>query len=340
MSVEQVHQENSRKRPHAKVKEKEKGGSLCKRFEAWVRHSLIQTLVPPDSVVCDVSAGKLGDLPQLQKVSIAKLIALDFDASHIKEAGKRWMDRGQPFPATFLQFDIFKQDLVEEPAGILAQHRGHVDVAICQGRLHHAFSTEERARRFLSSVSLLLKPGGFFFGFTFDSSSLWAKTMRVLEMKKADKSGRVKISGGADFTIDIHPSAFDSEVGGKFKLFCPSAPEKVSSCSIVHFPTLIAIAESKNLRLRDASNFVDFYHEHRFPFKSSLKNMHLYESDALKPKTQEVEILGLFTTFVFQKCNEAAVGGVQEEPIGSDELLTRTQATSTDATDVEMEDDL
>ena len=39
--------------------------------------------------------------------------------------------------------------------------------------LQMCFETEERARRLLHNVSALLKPGGYFFGITPDSSTIW-----------------------------------------------------------------------------------------------------------------------------------------------------------------------
>lgn len=35
------------------------------------------------------------------------------------------------------------------------------------------FETEEKAKRLLHNVSSLLKPGGYFFGITPDSSTIW-----------------------------------------------------------------------------------------------------------------------------------------------------------------------
>ncbi|TYI56528.1 hypothetical protein E1A91_D11G216600v1 [Gossypium mustelinum] len=45
----------------------------------------------------------------------------------------------------------------------LLQEDIQADLVCC---LHHLFETEDKARRLLSNVSFLLKPGGYFFGIT------------------------------------------------------------------------------------------------------------------------------------------------------------------------------
>lgn len=45
--------------------------------------------------------------------------------------------------------------------------------------LQLCFETEERARKLLQNVSCLLKPGGYFFGITPDSSTIWYEIVIV-----------------------------------------------------------------------------------------------------------------------------------------------------------------
>lgn len=44
------------------------------------------------------------------------------------------------------------------------------------------FETEERARKLLENVSSLLKPGGYFFGITPDSSTIWYEIVVVKDL--------------------------------------------------------------------------------------------------------------------------------------------------------------
>jgi len=48
--------------------------------------------------------------------------------------------------------------------------------------LQLCFETEERARNLLQNVSSLLKPGGYFFGITPDSSTIWYEMVIVVDL--------------------------------------------------------------------------------------------------------------------------------------------------------------
>ncbi|MBA0754685.1 hypothetical protein Gogos_020144, partial [Gossypium gossypioides] len=47
------------------------------------------------------------------------------------------------------------------------------DLICCLQHLKLRFETKDKARRLLSNVSFLLKPGGCFFDITPDSSTIW-----------------------------------------------------------------------------------------------------------------------------------------------------------------------
>lgn len=69
--------------------------------------------------------------------------------------------------------DAFSEDFWSQ--AILTIHPRQFHVVSCFVGLHHAFSDEERARRFVARIANALVPGGVFIGFSTDASVLYNK---------------------------------------------------------------------------------------------------------------------------------------------------------------------
>ncbi|XP_008646312.2 mRNA cap guanine-N7 methyltransferase 2 [Zea mays] len=78
-----------------------------------------------------------------------------------------------PFTSLSPRQDGFEAQVQEK--GIQA------DMVCCMQHLQSCFENEERAKKLLNNVSSLLKPGGYFFGITPDSSTIWTKYQKNVE---------------------------------------------------------------------------------------------------------------------------------------------------------------
>ncbi|GJP49162.1 hypothetical protein CLOM_g8410 [Closterium sp. NIES-68] len=130
------------------------------------------------------------------------------------------------------------------------------------------------ASQFLSNVAALLQPGGIFFGLLPDSSTLWYKQQRAIDAAKAAVG-----SGGAGATRPVirsslysivfeNPTPFeDSKAVFDLRFAFKSAdPSSLPAKSLlVHFPTLIRLAEAAGLRLIDIINLETLYNDTRSP---------------------------------------------------------------------------
>ncbi|GJP49165.1 hypothetical protein CLOM_g8410 [Closterium sp. NIES-68] len=128
------------------------------------------------------------------------------------------------------------------------------------------------ASQFLSNVAALLQPGGIFFGLLPDSSTLWYKQQRAIDAAKAAVG-----SGGAGATRPVirsslysivfeNPTPFeDSKAVFDLRFAFKSAdPSSLPAKSLlVHFPTLIRLAEAAGLRLIDIINLETLYNDTR-----------------------------------------------------------------------------
>nr|KJB19268.1 hypothetical protein B456_003G092200 [Gossypium raimondii] len=66
-----------------------------------------------------------------------------------------------------------EKNILDNLGTLLPEKDIQAELACCLQHLQLRFETEDRARRLLSNVSFLLKPGGYFFGITPEKSPTW-----------------------------------------------------------------------------------------------------------------------------------------------------------------------
>ncbi|XP_022744730.1 mRNA cap guanine-N7 methyltransferase 2 isoform X2 [Durio zibethinus] len=181
------------------------------------------------------------------------------------------------------------------------------DLVCCLQHLQLGFETEEKARRLLSNVSSLLKPGGYFFGITPDSSTIWAKYQKNVEAYH-NKSSSMKPnivpncirSESYMITFEIEEEKFPL-FGKKYQLKFSSDVSAETHC-LVHFPSLIRLAREAGLEYVEIQNLTEFYDDNRSQFAGMMMNAGpnlLDPRGRLLPRSYDV--LGLYSTFIFQK---------------------------------------
>ncbi|RKO99489.1 hypothetical protein CXG81DRAFT_4367, partial [Caulochytrium protostelioides] len=141
-----------------------------KRFNNWVKNSLIMRYVKSGSSVVDFCGGKGGDLYKWEQAGIAQLMLLDVAATSVKHARERFdemlhknsrggRDGGKSlYKAEFHARDCFGLNAL---AGLAL---GTFQAVSCQFALHYAFESEDRARQAVHNAASLLASGGHFFG--------------------------------------------------------------------------------------------------------------------------------------------------------------------------------
>uniref|UniRef100_A0A2P2JL42 mRNA (guanine-N(7))-methyltransferase n=1 Tax=Rhizophora mucronata TaxID=61149 RepID=A0A2P2JL42_RHIMU len=96
-------------------------------------------------------------------------ILVDISSSGISEMKKAWESQRKNFTSEFFEADPSSENFEIK----LKEKANQADLVCCLQNLQLCFETEESARKLLHNVSSLLKPGGFFFGITPDSSTIW-----------------------------------------------------------------------------------------------------------------------------------------------------------------------
>ncbi|XP_048421267.1 mRNA cap guanine-N7 methyltransferase 2-like, partial [Pyrus x bretschneideri] len=181
------------------------------------------------------------------------------------------------------------------------------DLVCCLQNLQMCFQTEERARKLLLNVSSLLKPGGYFFGITPDSSTIWAKYQKNVEAYH-NRSGGMKPnivpncirSENYTITFEVEEEKFPI-FGKKYQLKFANdiSPE---SHHLVHFPSFIRLAREAGLEYVEIQNLTEFYDDNRTQFAGMIMNSC---SNLVDPRgrllPRSYDVLGLYTTFIFQK---------------------------------------
>ncbi|XVE68690.1 hypothetical protein DITRI_Ditri09bG0089100 [Diplodiscus trichospermus] len=156
----------------------------------------------------------------------------DVMSSGINEVREAWESQRKSFTAEFFEADPCTDNLETK----LQEKAIQADIVCCLQNLQLGFETEEKARRLLSNVSSLLKPGGYFFGITPDASAIWFP-----------------------FFGKKYQLKFSSDVSGE------------THC-LVHFPSLIRLARAAGLEYVEIQNLTEFYDDNRSQFAGMMTN--------------------------------------------------------------------
>ncbi|KAK9124002.1 hypothetical protein Sjap_013604 [Stephania japonica] len=267
----------------------------------------------PYASVCDLYCGGGGgggpnsdywDDPQ-----IGHYIGIDASSSLINDALDVWESQRKPYTAQLVQADPCAENL----ESLLRDKGVPVDIVCCMQHLQLCFETEERAKTLLLNVSSMLKPGGYFFGITPDSSTIWAKYQKMVEASHS-KGGGLKAnlvpncirSENYMITFEVEEEKFPL-FGKKYQLKFANDFTAESHC-LVHFPSLIRqnknalLAREAGLEFIEMQNLTEFYDDNRALLAGMLLNA---GSNFVDPRgrllPRSFDILGLYTTFIFQK---------------------------------------
>ncbi|KAK9168455.1 hypothetical protein Syun_000595 [Stephania yunnanensis] len=265
--------------------------------------SLINIFSSPYASVCDLYCGPRPNSDNWDDPQIGHYIGIDASSSLINHALDVWESQRKPYTAQFVQADPCAENL----ESLLRDKGVRVDIVCCMQHLQLCFETEERAKRLLLNVSSMLKPGGYFFGITPDSSTIWAKYQKMVEASH-NKGGGLKAnlvpncirSENYMITFEVEEEKFPL-FGKKYQLKFASDFTSESHC-LVHFPSLIRLAREAGLEFVEMQNLTEFYDDNRALLAGRLLNAGPNFVDPrgrLLPRS--FDILGLYTTFIFQK---------------------------------------
>ncbi|XP_057979509.1 mRNA cap guanine-N7 methyltransferase 2 isoform X2 [Malania oleifera] len=273
------------------------------RLCEFAKAALIKIFVQPYATVCDLYCGGGADAEKWDEAQIGHYIGIDAASSGISEVRGVWESQRKTYTAEFFEVDPCMENIE-----LHLQDKGNVaDVVCCLQHLQLCFETEERARKLLHNVSSLLKPGGYFFGITPDSSTIWAKYQKNVEAYH-NKSSSMKPnivpncirSESYVITFEVEEEKFPL-FGKKYQLKFASDISAEVHC-LVHFPSLIRLAREAGLDYVEIQNLTEFYDDNRAQFAGMLLNSGQNLVDPrgrLVPRSYDV--LGLYTTFIFQK---------------------------------------
>ncbi|KAL4291170.1 hypothetical protein GQ457_14G022120 [Hibiscus cannabinus] len=273
------------------------------RLYEFAKTALIKIFVHPYATVCDLYCGGGADAEKWDGAQISHYVGIDVVSSGINEVKEAWESQRKSFT-----FEFFEADPCTDNLETLLQEKDiHADLVCCLQHLQLGFETEEKARRLLSNVSFLLKPGGYFFGITPDSSTIWAKYQKNVEAYH-NRSSSMKPnivpncirSESYMITFEIEEEKFPL-FGKKYQLKFSSDVSAETHC-LVHFPSLIRLAREAGLEYVEIQNLTEFYDDNKSLLSGMMMNAGpnlLDPRGRLLPRSYDV--LGLYTTFIFQK---------------------------------------
>lgn len=275
------------------------------RLYEFAKTALIKIFVHPYATVCDLYCGGGPDTEKWEGAQISHYIGIDVSSTGISEVRGAWESQRKNFTAEFFEADPCNDNLEAQ----LQDKAGQADLVCCLQHLQLCFETEEKARKLLNNVASLLQPGGYFFGITPDSSTIWAKYQKNVEAYH-NRSGSMKPnivpncirSENYMITFEVEEEKFPL-FGKKYQLKFASDFTAETHC-LVHFPSLIRLAREAGLEYVEIQNLTEFYDDNRAQFAGMIINAGANLVDPrgrLLPRSYDM--LGLYTTFIFQKPN-------------------------------------
>ncbi|PKI68569.1 hypothetical protein CRG98_011055 [Punica granatum] len=278
------------------------------RLYDLAKTALIKIFVHPYATVCELYCGGGLEAERWEEAQIGHYIGIDESSSGISERREAWESLRKVYTTDFFELDPCTDDIGQH----LQEKMNQADLVSCLQHLQLCFETEEKARKLLHNVSSLLKPGGYFFGITPDSSTIWAKYQKNVEAYH-NRSGSMKPgivpncirSESYVITFEVEEEKFPL-FGKRYQLKFAGDTSAETHC-LVHFPSLIRLAREAGLEYVEIQNLTEFFDDNRAQFAGMLMNSGLNLVDPrgrLLPRS--FDILGLYTTFIFQKPNPDA----------------------------------
>lgn len=247
-----------------------------RNFNNWVKSMLISEYIHKvrdsksrgsDLKVLDMCCGKGGDLLKWQKANITHLICTDIADVSVDQCEERYnkMKERQPrtFSAEFIKCDATNKNQRE----MYRDPDVKLDLTSIQFAFHYCFESLPQAELMLKNATECLKPGGYFIGTIPDANEIMKR------QKKADS----KTFGNNIYEIRLK---FDTESPELFGAQYDFHLEEVVDCPeyLVHFPTLVRLAEKHGLELIQKDTFEDFYKKMQPQGTGLLDKMKVFET--------------------------------------------------------------
>ncbi|KAG2672316.1 hypothetical protein I3843_13G032200 [Carya illinoinensis] len=242
------------------------------RLHEFAKTALIKIFAHPYASVCELYCGGGLYMDKWDEAQIGHYMGIDVSSSGISQIREAWESQRKAYTSEFFELDPCLENMEMH----LQEKTNQADLVCCLQHLQLCFETEERARKLLQNVSSLLKPGGYFFGITPDSSTIWAKYQKNVEAYH-NKSSSMK--------PNIVPNCIRSE---SYMITFEVEEEK--------------LAREAGLEYVEIQNLTEFYDDNRAQFAAMLMNSGPNLVDPrgrLLPRS--FDVLGLYTTFIFQK---------------------------------------
>ncbi|KAJ4442161.1 hypothetical protein ANN_12027, partial [Periplaneta americana] len=235
--------------------------------------------------VLDMCCGKGGDLLKWRRGNITHLVCADIAEVSVEQCQTRYNelqnrsrnDRGfaPVFTAEFLSADCTKVRLREK----YKDPSMELDLVSCQFSFHYCFESLPQAECMLRNAAECLRPGGYFIGTIPDAYEI------VNRLQKA---------GGPSFGNEIYKVEFQCDTKPPLPLFGAKYNfhlEGVVDCPefLVHFPTLVKLAEKFGLQLVLKERFHDYYEKMKEEGRSLLGKMQALET---YPPFHDAPLLG------------------------------------------------
>ncbi|EGC30726.1 hypothetical protein DICPUDRAFT_89950 [Dictyostelium purpureum] len=292
-----------------------------KAFQNWVKTILISEMVDEKDMVADFYCNGM-DTGKWERSKIHCYYGFDPSPEELSIAESKLKQKKNPYSAKFLKCN-FNEDQIDtiikndtnqiigmdvdnnnnntrnnnynnsfniDQNGINNSSGVIFDVVSCFNGVQNSFSSAQDAEQLIKNVSVLLKDGGFFFGIIPDSSSIWYRSQKVSSGFPGVKS--------ALYTIEFN-SEISNFFGCKYKLTLKDG--SIIEENLIHFPSFINICKKYNLTLVEAINFTDFYDENKKTYEKLLKNSGVLPQGIKKIDQPQMELIGLYTTFIFVK---------------------------------------
>jgi len=231
-----------------------------RNFNNWIKSMLINEYLDKvrkaegfsgQVAVLDLGCGKGGDLTKWHKARVDRVVGVDIAGTSIEQAKDRYHEmkgrnRGRIFPAEFHAVDCTKQRARE----FYKDPEIQFDLVSCQFAFHYCFESLPQAECMLRNASENLRKGGFFVGTTPDAHDLMA---RLRASPAGDSFGNSVFSVSFDEGTAARPPLF----GAMYNFHLT----EVVDCPefLVHFPTLVRLAERFGLMMIGKQRFQNYY---------------------------------------------------------------------------------
>ncbi|BET03141.1 mRNA cap guanine-N7 methyltransferase [Nesidiocoris tenuis] len=228
--------------------------------------------------VIDLCCGKGGDIFKWNKGEVSHVIGVDIADQSIADAQKRYSDmkakNQRLFSAEFIVADVTRtsiRTLFKDPSM-------KVDLVSCQFSLHYSFESLGQAEKMMENMSASLKVGGLLIGTMPNAYDIVGRL----------KQSKTNWFGNSVFTIkfDEMPEPLPL-FGAKYNFHL----HEVVDCPeyLVHWPTLVRLAEQYGFRPISHRRFQNYYEE-----KKKDGQPLLYQMSALEmyPPASGTKLLG------------------------------------------------